>query len=102
VGRLDPVFKAALPVREAQIIQEAFDTIRIRYVPAADFSLDSARSMVERLQDRMGQVQVILESMNEIPRTANGKFRAVICRVPLAEIERRLRAAAASQKSQGE
>jgi len=34
IGRLDPVFKSGLPIREAQIIQEGFDLIRVRYVPA--------------------------------------------------------------------
>ena len=31
VGRLDPIFKARLPVREAQIIQETVTRIRLRY-----------------------------------------------------------------------
>jgi hypothetical protein len=30
---------------------------------------------------------VNLEAVNEIPRTANGKFRAVICRLPAAQKE---------------
>ena len=48
VGRLDPVFKGDLPVREAQIVQEAIDRIRVRYVPAPGFSEASASSLAER------------------------------------------------------
>ncbi len=81
IGRLDPVFKAHLPVREAQIIQEALDRIRVRYVPAPNFSADAGRSIIERLQARMGPVEVILEPVKEVPRTANGKFRAVISHI---------------------
>jgi phenylacetate-CoA ligase len=87
VGRLDPVFKANLPVREAQIIQEELDRVRVRFVPAADFTWAAGVSIVERLQARMGPVEVRLEPVDEIPRTANGKFRAVICRLPAAQKE---------------
>jgi hypothetical protein len=30
----------------------------------------------------MGPVDVVLESVAAIPRSANGKFRAVICQLP--------------------
>ena len=79
IGRLDPVFKANLPLREAQIIQEALDRIRVRYVPMQDFTLEAGRSVIERLQARMGDVKVVLEQVDEVPRGINGKFRAVIC-----------------------
>ena len=46
IGRLDPVFKANLPIREAQIIQEALDRIRVLYVPAGEFD-DAAGRYVE-------------------------------------------------------
>lgn len=85
IGRLDPVFKADLPVREAQIIQEALAKVRVRYVPAPEFGPASARSIITRLQARMGAVEVILEPVSEVPREANGKFRAVICRIPTEE-----------------
>lgn len=82
IGRLDPVFKAQLPIREAQIIQESFDLIRVRYVPSSEFTSAAGRSIVERLQARMGNVKVILEETEKVPRGANGKFRAVICAIP--------------------
>jgi phenylacetate-CoA ligase len=81
VGRLDPVFKTQLAIREAQIIQEALDIVRLRYVPAAGFTTATERSMVERLKERMGNIKVVLEPRNEIPREINGKFRAVICQL---------------------
>jgi phenylacetate-CoA ligase len=78
IGRLDPVFKAELPVHEAQIIQEAPNRIRVRYVPAPGFSPAAMASMAERLRERLGPVEVIGEAVDTIPRTASGKFRAVI------------------------
>lgn len=82
IGRLDPVFKASLPIREAQIIQEALDRIVVRYVPAPDFTPEAGHSIIERLQARMGPVEVVLKEVEEVPRTANGKFRAVVCNLP--------------------
>jgi phenylacetate-coenzyme A ligase PaaK-like adenylate-forming protein len=85
IGRLDPVFKDGLPVREAQIIQETLGRVRIRYVPTSDFTPEDGRSIINRLQARMGPVEVILEKVNEIPRGASGKFRAVICNLPIEQ-----------------
>lgn len=82
VGRLDPVFKADLPVREVQIIQQALDRLEVRYVPAAGFGDADAALITRRLRDRMGPVEVALHAVDEIPRGPNGKFRAVVCNLP--------------------
>ncbi len=81
IGRLDPVFKAQLPVREAQIIQEQIDRVTVRYVPSEGFDQTAAASIIERVQARMGAVEVTLEAVTEIPRGPSGKFRAVICQL---------------------
>ena len=82
VGRLDPVFKADLPFRETQIIQEARRRVRVRYVPAPGFSDAAIAQLAERLRDRLGRVEVVWEHVDRIPRGANGKFRAVMCMLP--------------------
>lgn len=81
IGRLDPVFKADLAVVEAQIIQETLNKIIVRFVPAAGFGPKDAQAIVERLQERMGDVEIVLERVSEIPRESNGKFRSVISKV---------------------
>jgi len=85
VGRLDPVFKGGLPLREAQVIQETLDLVRLRYVPAPGFQSVHGRVLVQRLQERLGRIHVVLEEVSQIPRTRNGKFRAVICELSRAE-----------------
>jgi phenylacetate-CoA ligase len=87
IGRLDTVFKTHLPVCEAQIIQETLGKIRVRYVPTADFTPAAARSIVQRLQERLGTVEVLLERVDEVPRERNGKFRSVLCNLPAEEWE---------------
>lgn len=81
IGRLDPIFKAQLPIREAQIVQESLRLVRVRYVPTENWQAADGADLTRRLRERMGDVEVVLEPLNEIPRTANGKFRAVICRL---------------------
>jgi phenylacetate-CoA ligase len=81
IGRLDPVFKADLPIREAQIVQETLEKITVRFVPAPGFGEEHRRALASRLRDRLGDVAVVCEPTTMIPRGANGKFRAVICQV---------------------
>jgi len=85
IGRLDPVFKSCLPIREAQIIQVSLSRVVIRYVPAPDYTTADGDSIREAVQARMGPVAVVLEAVNRIPRGPNGKFRAVACEIPQTE-----------------
>lgn len=81
-GRLNWVPMADPQVHESQLIQEDWDTIRVLYVPADTYTPQYGESIVRRLHDRLGDdMNVILEAVDEIPRTANGKFRGVISRV---------------------
>jgi phenylacetate-CoA ligase len=81
IGRLDTLFKGDLPIHEAQIIQEALDYVRVRYVPTPDFGPENESVITQRLKARMGNVKVVMEPIAEVPREPNGKFRAVICRL---------------------
>jgi phenylacetate-CoA ligase len=74
---LDPVFYN-IPIRESQIVQEAIDRLRVRYVPAPDFTTRHGRDIVDRLRARMGRVEVILEEVEQVPRLPNGKFQSVV------------------------
>jgi phenylacetate-coenzyme A ligase PaaK-like adenylate-forming protein len=82
IGRLDPVFKSDLPVLEAQIVQESFQRIVLKYIPAEGFTSRHADSIAERIRERMGPVTVDFEKVDQIPRGRGGKFRAVVCRIP--------------------
>jgi phenylacetate-CoA ligase len=79
IGRLDPIFKGGLPVREAQIIQESLTGLKVIYVPDAHFHPRALSDLTERIRDRMGDVAVDYKEVSKIPRTSRGKFRAVVC-----------------------
>jgi phenylacetate-CoA ligase len=82
VGRMDPVFKSDLSIREAQIVQEAVDFVRVRVVPGAEFGARQEEELKHRVRLRLGEsVRVEVERVKEIERTANGKFRAVVSKI---------------------
>jgi len=81
IGRLDPIFKANLPVIEAQIIQESLSQIIVRFVPAPEYQQKDGESIIERLKERMGDIQVTLDPVSKLPIEHNGKFRAVISKI---------------------
>ncbi len=67
VGRLDPVFKADMPIQESQIIQESLERIRVRYVPGRGFTSKSADHITRAVREHLGPVEVILEAVEQIP-----------------------------------
>jgi phenylacetate-CoA ligase len=77
---LNPVFYG-LPVQQAQIIQETIDHIIVRFIPDNNFSPATVRTIVERVKASLGDVEVTLDAVDEIARSANGKFRAVVSRI---------------------
>jgi phenylacetate-CoA ligase len=81
IGRLDSVFKADLPIQEAQIVQETVDRLRVLVVPARGFDETTRRAIAARTRERVGDVHVDIERVGAIARTANGKFRSVVSRV---------------------
>lgn len=81
VGRLDPVFKGGMHLLEAQIIQVALDEVHVHVVPSDGYSEADAEAIASRLRDRMGAVRVKVVRVAAIPRSANGKFRAVVNRI---------------------
>jgi phenylacetate-CoA ligase len=78
VGRLDPAFKSDLPIREAQVIQEAVNRIVVKYVPGDGFRPEHTQKLAQALRDRLGDVAVDCQAVERVPRTQNGKFRAVV------------------------
>lgn len=85
IGRLSQVGKGIAGLRESQIVQERRDLVRVRVALAPGYAADYESTIVARLRERMGNVRVVVEQVAEIPRTANGKLRAVTCELPAEE-----------------
>lgn len=82
VGRLDPVFKGARGIAEAQIVQDDYDAFRIRIVPSSQYTDADGKAVVASLMERVGQANVRVEIVRQIERTAAGKFLAVVSNLP--------------------
>ncbi|MCM8787203.1 MAG: AMP-binding protein [Candidatus Omnitrophica bacterium] len=74
---LNPVFYG-LPIREVQIIQETLERLRVCIVPAPGYTKEDAKTIIQRLHQRVGDIKIVLEIVDFIPRDANGKFKAVV------------------------
>ncbi len=82
VGRLDPVFKSDLPIREAQIIQVDRTRVILRVVPAQGFNPGVAAELASALGRHLGPtMEIDVEEVARIRRNAAGKLRAVVSRV---------------------
>lgn len=77
---LDPIFHD-IPIIEAQIVQTSLEYILIRVVPTPTYIHADGETIIKRLLERVGEMNVELELIEHIPRTANGKFRAIISNV---------------------
>ncbi len=76
--RFHGVFVDQPNVLEGQVIQEALTRIRVKVVPTKNFGDADVRDIQNRIKQRMGDVDVVVETVDEIPRTKAGKFKAVI------------------------
>jgi len=80
IGRLDTVFKASLPIRGAQIRQDADGSLEVIVVPSADFAASHRDEIEARLAERVGDLPIGIRLVDALPLDASGKFRAVIRR----------------------
>jgi phenylacetate-CoA ligase len=96
IGRLDHIWKGIEHVAGGQILQEADLSIRLRVVAEPGFSARDRAALLAHTQERLGKdLPIVIEELDRLPRTAAGKFVAVMSAVPEAE-RRRARLSAAS------
>jgi phenylacetate-CoA ligase len=75
--RMETVFYG-LPIRQSQIVQQRLDALLVRVAASPEFTGGHEQEIVLRLRERLGDVRVDIERVPELPRSANGKIRAVI------------------------
>jgi len=82
IARLDYLFKDALNVKEAQIIQEKLGEVRILLVRRDTFTAKDEAEMRRDIKTWLSpSLVVVFDYVDEIPREPNGKFRAVLSRL---------------------
>lgn len=87
IGRLDHVFKGIRHVTAAQIIQHSLTRAEIKLVPAPQYTAADEAMIRRHFLDRVGDtIELTFSYTDTIPRTANGKFRAVVSHVAHQDI----------------
>lgn len=76
------VFKYTEDISESRIVQESIDEFVLQIVPDEGYTDEQAAIAVDKLKDRVGDdIHVEVETLESIPRTDAGKFRAVVSNV---------------------
>ena len=84
-------FKMANGINKSQIIQEKIDHITLKLVTDERYNENEENSLLENLRYRIGtNVTLTIEQVNDIPRTASGKYRWVISKVPKGQLNKNL------------
>ena len=79
IGRLDPVFKGQLDIKETQIIQDNYNHITLNIVKGDNFNDKSIKILKYEISKRVGSdMNIDFNFIKNIPRDKNGKFRSVI------------------------
>lgn len=82
IARLDYLFKDALNVKEAQVVQEQPDEIKIVVVRRDSYGTRDEFEIRRDIRTWLSpSLRVRFEYVDEVPREANGKFRAVLSRL---------------------
>ena len=80
--RFHGIFTNQPNIIEGQIIQETLHDFVVKLVPTATFSIDDEKDVIARMHQRLGEdVHITIEKVTSIPRSASGKFVAVISKV---------------------
>lgn len=76
---LNQVFKLGQRIKETQVIQDRLGSIEVRIVPGEGFERESLTLLEEEIRQRVGaELEIGFRLVNELPRTASGKLRAVM------------------------
>jgi len=82
IMRFDYVFKDALHVKEAQVVQEELENILVRIVRRPEYDSGDEREIRREIGIWISpRLTVRFEYVPEIERAPNGKFRAVLSRL---------------------
>lgn len=85
VLRFDTVFKGVDNIKQAQVVQTALDRFEIVVEPGPGFGERDMSLLQANMRQHVGDVTTVVTPVDTIPRSASGKFRAVVCRLSADE-----------------
>lgn len=79
--RFHSIFNGLTTIKKAQIIQENLDDIIVKVVIENRFLQKEKMLIEDRIKSQLGDINVFIEEVDNIPLTANGKFKAVVSKI---------------------
>jgi len=88
IGRLDHIFKDMINIKECQIFQERVERVVFRVVRGREFSGKDEKMLLHEARTRLGnRIEIVIDYVEAIERTTQGKLRFVISKIPSAQID---------------
>lgn len=82
IGMMVNMFDGLDNLWAGQVVQDSFDAIKVRVVPIRPLDRVARDNLVSRARSLVGpDMKIEIDVVDEIPRTRNGKFRAVVCNI---------------------
>ena len=82
IGMMAIIFDWVTGIWEGQIVQEKIDELRIRVVPMGQLTQEMKQDIEAKARSLTGpDMKIIVEAVEEIPRTARGKLRTVVSKL---------------------
>ena len=73
------LFSSAMQIKEGQFVQNEAGSVCIRVVPRTDYGSANQACIMEAARQKFGNhVDVTIQVVDAIPRTASGKFLEVV------------------------
>lgn len=76
--RFHNVFKSTPVIQKAQVFQDSLDYIVLKIISDRPLRRQEVEVLNRKIHTQLGKIEVRIERVNEIPLTANGKFKAVV------------------------
>jgi phenylacetate-CoA ligase len=95
VGRLDHLFKDAVHVKLAQIVQPTVHEVILRIVRTPAYTSQDEHAILEQARVRLGSaVAIHVDYVDDIERTSSGKFRFIVSMIDKNTIDATLQSMA--------
>jgi phenylacetate-CoA ligase len=79
--RFHSIFYGLEKIKKAQVIQENLETVHIKVEAERALSRDEENIITQRVVSQLGEINILIEEVSNIPLNRNGKFQAVISKV---------------------
>ena len=77
-------FKAHSKIKEMQLVQEEVGRVLVRIVKTNEYSVKDEQEIRQKMQKNVdNQLDITFDYVDEIPRTARGKYRFLIQKLPI-------------------